>query len=314
MKTPAADSGLGLRRFAGLMGPRLIHSAPDTEAASNPETEALSPAQPAELETHFDPLPGLLSCNFSANPPVLTSRLLENMAAAQDLAAASHRAAGQPVRYMAWGATAESGAWNLGGDLNAVADMARARDRDGLVRYATTIASIGERNHRALDLPVVTVALVGGNALGLGFETALSANVIIAEESARFGMPESLFNLMPGIAAYSYLARRANPGLAERIIMSGALYSADDLYRMGVVDMVCGDGRLQETLYGFMGRDESRHRFQRSTYDLRRRISPINPGEIDTAVASWVESALGLVERDLQIMARLTRSQARQGR
>jgi DSF synthase len=52
-----------------------------------------------------------------------------------------------------------------------------------------------------LDRDVTTIALVQGDALGGGFETALSSNVLIAERSAKLGFPEILFNLFPGMGA-----------------------------------------------------------------------------------------------------------------
>ena len=47
-----------------------------------------------------------------------------------------------------------------------------------------------------------------GECLGGGFEAALSSDVIVAEKSARFGFPEILFNLFPGMGAYSFLERK----------------------------------------------------------------------------------------------------------
>ena len=70
-------------------------------------------------------------------------------------------------------------------------------------------------------MPLTTITLVQGDALGGGFEAAISSNVVIAEKSAKFGLPEVLFNLIPGMGAYSFLVRRTSPDLAEKIIMSG---------------------------------------------------------------------------------------------
>ena len=57
------------------------------------------------------------------------------------------------------------------------------------------------RNYPALNLPMVTIALVQGDALGGGFECALAHDLIIAERSAKLGLPEVLVNLFPGIGA-----------------------------------------------------------------------------------------------------------------
>ena len=57
-------------------------------------------------------------------------------------------------------------------------------------------------------LPIVTISLVRGNALGGGFEIALSGDVIIAERSAMMGFPEILFNCFPGMGAFQTLSSR----------------------------------------------------------------------------------------------------------
>src|SRR3546814_13512171 len=86
--------------------------------------------------------------------------------------------------------------------------------------YALKVVDIVYRNCVALDLPIITAALVQGDALGGGFEGVLSSNLIVAEKGCRFGLPEILFNLFPGMGAYSLLARRISPALAERMIRS----------------------------------------------------------------------------------------------
>ena len=64
------------------------------------------------------------------------------------------------------------------------------------------------RNMLGLGLPLITIALVQGEALGGGFESILSFDVVIAERDARFGLPEAMFGLFPGMGAHSFLSRR----------------------------------------------------------------------------------------------------------
>src|SRR3972149_4441233 len=68
---------------------------------------------------------------------------------------------------------------------------------------------------------LTTISLVQGDALGGGFETALSSDVIIAEQSAAMGLPEVLFNLFPGMGAYSLLTRRIGRGGAAAPLLLG---------------------------------------------------------------------------------------------
>ena len=59
-----------------------------------------------------------------------------------------------------------------------------------------------------MDLPILTVALIQGDAVGGGFEAMLTDDIVIAEQGAKFGLPEILFNLFPGMGGYSFLRRK----------------------------------------------------------------------------------------------------------
>ena len=64
---------------------------------------------------------------------------------------------------------------------------------------------------------------------GGGFEHALTNDVIIAERGSRMGLPEVLFNMFPGMGAYSFLDRKIGQKLAEEVISSGKVYSAEEM-------------------------------------------------------------------------------------
>src|SRR4051812_19529620 len=87
----------------------------------------------------------------------------------------------------------------LGGDLAHFVQRIRQRDRAALVRYGRACINILFRNLTGLGLPIVTIGLVQGDALGGGFESLLSFNVIVAEKGSRFGLPETVFGLFPGM-------------------------------------------------------------------------------------------------------------------
>ena len=83
--------------------------------------------------------------------------------------------------------------------------MIRDQDEATLRAYAYRCIDILYDNYRGLDLPIMTVALVQGDAIGGGFEAMLTNDVVIAERDAKFGLPEILFNLFPGMGAHSFL-------------------------------------------------------------------------------------------------------------
>ncbi|MGL4967961.1 MAG: crotonase/enoyl-CoA hydratase family protein [Inquilinus sp.] len=203
------------------------------------------------------------------------------------------------------------GTFNLGGDLSLFAEKIRAGDRAALRRYGYLCIEAIHRNAIAFDLPVVTIALVQGDALGGGFESALAHDLIVAERGAKMGLPEILFNLFPGMGAYSFLSRRLGVVAAERMIASGRIYSAEELHDMGVVDVLADDGRGRETLREYLIQHRRRRNALSSMYQVRRRVNPVTFQELQDVVDIWVDAALRLEEADLRKMARLTTAQNR---
>ncbi|MGK9233582.1 crotonase/enoyl-CoA hydratase family protein [Inquilinus limosus] len=208
-------------------------------------------------------------------------------------------------------ASSVPGIYNLGGDLSLFAEKIRAGDRDALRRYGYLCIEAIHRNAVAFDLPVVTIALVQGDALGGGFESALAHDLIVAERGAKMGLPEILFNLFPGMGAYSFLSRRLGVVAAERMITSGRIYSAEELHEMGVVDVLADDGQGRETLRDYLVQHRRKRNALSSMYQVRRQVNPVTFQELQNVVDIWVDAALRLEEADLRKMARLTAAQDR---
>jgi DSF synthase len=266
-----------------------------------------------EMDVVYDGNEGVLFAYFNfAGRPSFTPAILRDIGRLQDAIRTLFAAGGgtAPIKYLIWDSRMP-GVWNLGGDLDLFATMIRRQDRDGLMRYARAVIEEGYANATNLNLPLITVSLVRGDALGGGFEAALSSNVIIAERGAKFGLPEILFNLFPGMGAYSYLVRRITPAQAERMITSGRLYTAEELYELGVVDVLADDGLGTEALYNYIGRSGRRHAAHRAIFRARDRVNPLSIEELIDIAVSWVDIALGLAESDLRKMARLVTAQDR---
>jgi DSF synthase len=205
--------------------------------------------------------------------------------------------------------------WNLGADFKQLARLIQNRDRAGLRGYAQACCAVAFANAAGLgfDLPVVSVALIEGDALGAGFELALSCNFIVAERGARFGLPEILFNLCPGLGAVSFLSRRIPPGLAERLILSGEIHSAERLHELGAIAMLAPDGQGAPALREFIGRKGCRYPALSALCRARRLVNPVTLEELARVADFWVEAALPLGESDLRKMQHFAAAQARRG-
>jgi DSF synthase len=247
--------------------------------------------------------------------PCFSLQLLTDIAAMHRSLEARFRSAGTdasqaPFRYFVCGSSVP-GIFNLGGDLGLFRTLIASGDGEALRRYGHAAVESIHRNHTALNLPMVTVALVQGDALGGGFECALAHDVIIAEKSAKFGLPEVLFNLFPGMGAYSFLSRRIGRTAAERMILSGRIFTADELYEMGLVHSVVPDGEGAQAVNDYVDNNGRWRNAHHATYKAGRRVDPVTLDELRDVVDGWAEAALNLSEMDLRRMARLAGAQDR---
>lgn len=268
-----------------------------------------------ELGVRLDPHARVLWQHMKpTGRPSFTMGLLSDMRAAQrwvESVLANVGEAGEaPMRYVVM-ASRMPGIFNLGGDLPLFVQLIRAKDRAGLRRYAH--ACIDVQYARAINMgtPVVSVSLVQGDALGGGFECALAADIIVAERGAKFGLPEILFNLFPGMGAYSLLSRRIGPARAEEMILSGRIYSAEELKAMDVVDIVAPDGHGEEAVYQYVEEHDRSFNAHRAVYKVRRMVNPVSHQELLDVTDLWVETALTLENSDLRKMERLAAAQDR---
>ncbi len=201
------------------------------------------------------------------------------------------------------------GVYNLGGDLSSFAQFIASHDRDGLLDYATLCIDDIFARISNYNVPITTISLVQGDALGGGFETALSSNVVIAERSAKMGLPEILFNLFPGMGAYSLLGRRVGPKRAEEMILSGRIYTAQELHEMGVVDVLAEDGAGEASVYDYVRSNERRRGGVQAVFRCRQHFHPVSYEELLSITKIWVEATLSLGEKGLKLMNRLMRAQ-----
>ena len=203
------------------------------------------------------------------------------------------------------------GVFNLGGDLMLFRSAITARDRGQLIEYGEKCVDDLFPWHRNCDMPMTTFSLVQGDALGGGFEAALSATVVVAEESSRMGFPEILFNMFPGMGAYSFLSRKIGRRAAEEMITSGTIYGARQLYDMGVVDVLAPDGTGEAAIYGYIRKHAKSANGRRAFERVQTEIAPISRDELMQVVQIWADAALRVQDRDLKMMERLVRAQQR---
>ena len=92
----------------------------------------------------------------------------------------------------------------------------------------------------------VVIAAVNGYALGGGCELAMSCDIRIAADAAKFGLTEVKLGLMPGYGGTQLLPRFVGTGAAKYLIFSGEMITAEEAYRLGLVERVCSSETLME--------------------------------------------------------------------
>ncbi len=202
------------------------------------------------------------------------------------------------------------GVFNLGGDLALSLLLIRSRDRDALAHYARLcVDNIHARVQNYFCPTLTTISLVQGDALGGGFETALSSDILVAEESAMMGLPEILFNLFPGMGAYNLLARRIGARAAEELILSGKMLPAARLHEMGIVDVLAKDGEGEAAVQAWIAKNSRRRSGMQAVLKVRELVNPITRDSLDAIADVWVDCALRLEDRDMRMMGRVVRAQ-----
>ena len=202
-------------------------------------------------------------------------------------------------------------AFNLGGDLALFSQLIRENNRERLLDYARRCVDGVHHLHCGLGGDVRTIALVQGDALGGGLELALACHTIVAEEGVDMGLPEVLFGLFPGMGAYSFLSKRVSPQLAEKIILDGRIHSSDELYRLGVVDVLVPKGQGEAAVQDLIRQQQRAPHAHLAMNAVRGIAHPVGYDELMGITEVWVDTALALGDRSLRTMDRIVNAQER---
>jgi DSF synthase len=262
-----------------------------------------------QLTTRYDPELSTIWCWMHPTPrPCVNVRLLDEVALLQTRLTTTYNNQASdtvwPFRHLIL-ASKIPGIYNLGGDLELFKHCINNNDKELLKNYAHKCINLLHQNINNLELPITLVALIQGQALGGGLETALSCDVIIAERGSQMGFPEILFNLFPGMGAYNMLARRTGPSLAERIILSGRTYSAEEFYDMGIVDVLADAGDGEKAVEKYLSSQNQSHNTIQAMKKIRQIVHPITHESLTEIVDIWVDAALAMSKQDMARLERL---------
>jgi len=278
-----------------------------------PSTVLFHPTSYRHLRTRFEPQYGALWCYLAPHPrPCFSFEVLEELRRFQVKIerSADDGGKGWGVRYVIL-ASVTPGVFNFGGDLALFIRCLRENDPATLHRYAKECIDVLYAHAVAFHLPITTISLVQGDALGGGFEAALASDILVSERQSQFGFPEVLFNLFPGMGAYNLLERRIGMQRTERMLLNGKLHRAEELHAEGVVDILAEEGRGENAVYEHIVRQAGRRNSQQAILQVRRKLRPLLYEELMEVKEIWVDTAMRLGSREIRLMERLVNAQAR---
>ncbi len=266
-----------------------------------------------EISVRYDYEKEAIWCYFNPNiRPCYTMNMLEEIYELQlsiiNYFKESNMQPKTPIKYYIL-ASQTSDIYNYGGDLNLFSQLIKKQDRNTLYEYGKIATEIIYLNSVNFNLPITTIALVEGTALGGGFEAALSCNILIAEENTKMGLPEIRFNLFPGMGAYTLLSRVIGIKQAEEIMSSGKVYDTNFLYELGIITILAKSGKGEKALDKFIKNYTKAFNGMQAILNARHIYKPISRNELMDINEIWVNTALRLEEKDLKVMQKLIKAQ-----
>jgi DSF synthase len=267
----------------------------------------------SQLRCDFDPANGTLLTRWSPHGvPCFNFDLLHDLARAsraiEEFFTRKDRES-RRLRYLVL-ASGVPNVFNVGGDLGLFQRLICSHDRATLAEYAKGAIDVVYRNYTCHNLRgATTIALIEGDALGGGLECALSCDIVVAEKHAKAGFPEVLFNMFPGMGGMSFLARRVGKRVADEMVRTGRLYSADELLSLGLVDFVVETGAGWNTVQKLIQQRDRQRTAHVAMNVVDRLIRPVGLQELHEVVQLWVDCAVQLEPRSLEWMQRLYQRQ-----
>jgi enoyl-CoA hydratase len=130
-------------------------------------------------------------------------------------------------------------AFVAGADIAEMADMTPLEARD--------FSHLGQDTFSTIDAsPKPVIAMINGFALGGGLELALACHLRVASSKAKLGLPETSLGLIPGFGGTQRLVRLVGAGIAREWILSADTYSAEEAYRIGLLNRLVEPEELEE--------------------------------------------------------------------
>jgi len=195
--------------------------------------------------------------------------------------------------------------FNYGGDLELFLGLLESKCLDGLKSYGKMCIDSLITTHNSVEYGMTTIALVEGTALGGGFEMALGCNILIAEDAATFGLPESNFGFFPGMGAFEFLHKRVGLEKTKEIVYSGKVFTAQEMFDLGVIDYLVPVGKGSDKISEII-KSERENQFKfNNLRKIENSLHHISHDQMIKSVNLWAETVINIPVKKKKFIQRL---------
>lgn len=156
----------------------------------------------------------------------------------------SELAINQDVKVIVLTGEGKNHTFIAGADLKEMAQLKSSQEAEEIARKGQTIFDQIEKMKKPVIAAVNSVCVGGGN------ELAMACHIRIASDRARFGQPEINLGIIPGFGGTQRLPRLVGTSKAREIILTGDMITAQEAFRIGLIDRVVPDGELLRQALG----------------------------------------------------------------
>ena len=216
-----------------------------------------------------------------------------------------------PVKFLVYASQIPE-VYSYGGDLEAIIEVVKHREREKIESCAQVAIHSMYLNATNLNLPIQTITLMEGTAMGGGFEGALPFNAIIAEEQSTFGLQQMRFNMLPGSGIYSFLARKVGMKNADEIILKGKIYNAEEMRKMGAVSHVARRGEGVKAVDEYIRTYRRSFNAMQALHRAQLHYKPFDFSELEYMAELWIDTIINMDASNLRMLQKISESQKQQ--
>ncbi len=215
-----------------------------------------------------------------------------------------------PIRFFVY-ASQIPDIYSYGGSLDTLYDMIKNNRKDKLKECASIALKVMHGNFVGYDLPIHTITFVEGDAIGGGFEAALSTQAIVSEEQGFFGLQQMRFNVFSGLG-YGFLVRKAGLSQSEKIISSAEIYTAKQLYDMGLIQKLATKGEGKKVIDKYMRQYNRSFNAMQAMHKAKLHYTSYYYSELEYMANLWIETLVSLDPTELAILNKIAETQKEQ--